>query len=95
MPEGGDAETTEISAAGGLGNQDPTVKPLAGASKTQEPIHPKEKEFIEEARRAMFDESERERLQTQNEQGTIIMKREQEMTRLGPDGEANTFSATC
>ena len=69
----------EFSAASGLGNQDPAVKPLAGASKTQEPIHPKERELMEEARRAMFDESERERLQAQNEQGTIIMKREQEM----------------
>ena len=41
VPEGGDAEMSEVFAVGGLGNQDPAPKPIPGASKTQEPIHPK------------------------------------------------------
>ena len=66
---------TGVAAGSGLGYQDTTAKPLSGASNAQEPIHPKEIEFLEEARRAMFDESERERLQAQNEQGSIKMKK--------------------
>ena len=83
---------TEAIGAGGLGNQDPVTKPLPGASKTQERVHPREQELIDEARRAMFDESERERLQAQNEQWSIIMKKEQEKERLGPYDSANTFT---
>ena len=90
VPEGGDAEMAEAFEVGELGNQDPAPKPLPGASKTKEPIHPKERGFIEEARRAMFDETERERLQAQNERGAIMMKREEDMKRLGPYDETNT-----
>ena len=65
VPQGSDTEMTEVASGSGLGYQDTTEKPLSGASKAQGPIHPKEIEFLEEARRAMFDESERERLQAQ------------------------------